>query len=496
MIHSKCALCGKQGNIKQSHIIPKFALKWIKNTSATGYLASAVDGARRIQDGIKLRLLCDDCEQRFSKPEKYFAEKIFYTFHKHARSFAYDERLEYYATSLSWRALKLSYSEATRGQPKFAAAVDRAEACWREFLLGKRRSISPYENHLIFLGDNTDLTGSSSAIWYGTRGVDSTLAMSTKVAFAYSLLPRMAVVTTINPMSMEGWRGTLIKPCGKIRTTQIVSDMVFWEFVENRALWAIAHTPGPSIKESRRRLRKAMDADPERVLGSEIIGIALKEKDEEIRIKLRDRKMPQTIITLIEDVIMRSKSAHVSNATESKLIRMGLMRIADILTSLPKKDAEKICREIESTKYRAVKSREHEEVLVKTDRIWIVFMVYHNSTKKVQHDEIQNKINGLKLQQTCADTPIAVFSMNLEGDESSFESGFTLPNNSLESKDGKMANAVHNGRGARADQNNLSAHALRDLTPSEGGSSIKTAGLGRRSRGATRHKMPRSRPTP
>ena len=125
---SKCKLCGKQSTLRESHIIPKFVLKWIKSTSATGYLVSASNAEKRLQDGTKIRLLCDSCEELFSGSEKYFSEKIFRPYHdKGVRSFGYDEALERYLTSLSWRALKMTCDDAVQDQPHFAAAVDSAE---------------------------------------------------------------------------------------------------------------------------------------------------------------------------------------------------------------------------------------------------------------------------------------------------------------------------------------------------------------------------------
>jgi hypothetical protein len=37
-MHGICALCQDETNLKESHLIPKFVGKWLKRTSATGYL--------------------------------------------------------------------------------------------------------------------------------------------------------------------------------------------------------------------------------------------------------------------------------------------------------------------------------------------------------------------------------------------------------------------------------------------------------------------------
>ena len=33
-----CALCGQQKDLRKSHIVPRFVGKWLKSTSATGFL--------------------------------------------------------------------------------------------------------------------------------------------------------------------------------------------------------------------------------------------------------------------------------------------------------------------------------------------------------------------------------------------------------------------------------------------------------------------------
>ncbi len=64
-----CSLCGEDKELRASHIIPKFVGKWLKKTSATGYMVSRLEPAKRVQDLPTSPLLCSDCEERFSKAE-------------------------------------------------------------------------------------------------------------------------------------------------------------------------------------------------------------------------------------------------------------------------------------------------------------------------------------------------------------------------------------------------------------------------------------------
>lgn len=422
-----CALCGRSGEIRQSHIIPKFASRWIKRTAATGYLASAADAAKRAQDGVKVQLLCGDCEELFSKYEKHFAENVFCPFHdKGARSFNYDKNLALFAASLSWRSLKTTCGEAARDRPNLATAIDRAEACLRGYLLGKRGSIEPYESHLVFVGNESSCGEFHANKWYTTRSIDSTLVPSNGAVFAYSLLPRMAVVTSILPATMDGWLGTSIKPDGKIETSQRVDDPVFWEFVRNRALQALTLSPGPSDEVAERRLKRAWESNKLKALNSESMDIVMEEMYEKMGMEMRSKAMPKTIIALVEDVMKKAGVASGGGLAEDREARWCTREVAQVLAALPKNEAEAIDREIKEVIYKAMNAHVHEAGLVKTSHIWVVFMVHHGASRVVQHKKIHDELTSLESQRTGDRVPIAIFSMNVEDGGCSYESGFCI----------------------------------------------------------------------
>ncbi|WP_114909176.1 hypothetical protein [Haemophilus haemolyticus] len=73
-----CRLCDTEKILlKESHIIPKFIYDWIKETSPTPYLRYSDNVNKREQDGIKVYLLCNSCEQRLSSWEDKFSREIF-----------------------------------------------------------------------------------------------------------------------------------------------------------------------------------------------------------------------------------------------------------------------------------------------------------------------------------------------------------------------------------------------------------------------------------
>ncbi len=151
--------------LRKSHIIPKFVGKWLKATSATGFLRLATDPVNRAQDLPVLPLLCASCEQLFSKSELYFASQIFFPFHeKGKKDIAYDENLLYFLISLSWRSLKSSYSEQSNYHPWIKPYLNKAEVVWRKFLLVANIYIQA--NTSFFHGTLPQLFGLSVCIWY------------------------------------------------------------------------------------------------------------------------------------------------------------------------------------------------------------------------------------------------------------------------------------------------------------------------------------------
>jgi hypothetical protein len=57
-----CKLCGQQKELRYGHIVPAFAVRWLKQTSLTGYLKTFKSKVR-VQETKRVYLLCADCEQ-------------------------------------------------------------------------------------------------------------------------------------------------------------------------------------------------------------------------------------------------------------------------------------------------------------------------------------------------------------------------------------------------------------------------------------------------
>jgi hypothetical protein len=103
--NSICRLCSGNAKLKLSHIFPRFAVKYLKESSSTGYLRGLASG-RRVQETRRLNLLCESCEQLLSNDERVFCEQIFIPLHKQNKgSFDYDKWLIRFLVGLHWKVL-------------------------------------------------------------------------------------------------------------------------------------------------------------------------------------------------------------------------------------------------------------------------------------------------------------------------------------------------------------------------------------------------------
>ncbi|AUO23201.1 hypothetical protein [Pseudomonas sp. NC02] len=149
MEHGQCKLCGSAGELKLSHFIPKFVGKWVKETSATGFIRFNGDINKRAQDIAKDYWLCGVCEQLFSGWEREFANRIFYPFVKgEADSVSYGDWLAKFCASISWRTLSYMRHLNVRGDTEQSEKEALALNGLANFILGNSKSPGIYEQHI------------------------------------------------------------------------------------------------------------------------------------------------------------------------------------------------------------------------------------------------------------------------------------------------------------------------------------------------------------
>jgi len=422
MAHEICALCRQQKDLKRSHIIPRFVGKWLKDTSATGKLRGVVEPDERMQDLPTLNLLCEDCEQIFSKLESYFASHIFYPFfNEDIKVIEYDDNLLRFIISLSWRTLKTSYQDQIKYSSWIKEYVDEAEEIWRKYLLQETLDPGPYEHHMFFL----DFMESGPNIpdkfqWYTLRGTDATLVSNEKIVFAYTHFPWIFFVSTIFPMHLSGWKGTRIKIFGKITRSFNIEDDFFGNFLINRVRKFHQVLDGSEDD----RILKTLEKNSERFLLSDSFKVMIEESKRERQEKLK--KMPKGIQALV-DIIDRSLNHPELDPLQQRWVNFNQHIIANSLTNMPKEKALKIHHLIDSSLYQADITQPDIKYDFKTEEIIGRFMVNFCATKDEQRELLNISIDELVKERSSNDKRfIIVFSYNPLDAELPFETGYYI----------------------------------------------------------------------
>lgn len=235
-----CRLCKKNSELKESHIIPKAIFRWMKDTSATGYLRFSQNMNIPRQDGLKLPFLCSECEGQFSTYEKYFFEQIFLPLHNDKARIAYKNRFLKFAASIAWRTLKyfMEKDEIDHLNERQLKYCNRALEAWKDFLFDKKDSPSIFELHFYNFIDEVSLSGDTpnNIHRYLHRSVGFNLYRSDNVAFLYIKLPGLIFIGYITlPNDIKEFRKTRIKSSGKIELMDYTAPMYILDIIKEEA---------------------------------------------------------------------------------------------------------------------------------------------------------------------------------------------------------------------------------------------------------------------
>lgn len=148
----RCLLCLKPGPLLESHIIPAFTFKALKRGSATGHIRNTENPNVRVQDGLTEPWLCADCEARFSRWEREFANQIFHPWSAGATRSSYEDWMLKFCVSVSWRVLK--YCKGRNPDARYSdlqeQMINDANNVWREFLLDNRPHPGKFTQQFVF----------------------------------------------------------------------------------------------------------------------------------------------------------------------------------------------------------------------------------------------------------------------------------------------------------------------------------------------------------
>ena len=135
-MRTSCILCRTKPPIKNSHVVPKFAVKRLKAGNPIGTLVHSNNPRQVHQDAWKSDLLCKECEKAFCLWEDWTCKHIFDPFLKNGNvKVKYDEKFGLFAASLCFRYIQRAFDENPQKQvsPVFQAMFDNL----RESLLKK-----------------------------------------------------------------------------------------------------------------------------------------------------------------------------------------------------------------------------------------------------------------------------------------------------------------------------------------------------------------------
>jgi hypothetical protein len=273
----KCALCKREAELAQSHIIPKFVSDWIKKTSATGYLFQVKD-LKRVQDSKKIPLLCKECENKISKWEGYFASNVFIPYHDvDMKNFSlnYDENLIKFMISISWRILSVDIEDFKKINPEMAKYAETALEVWRNFLINEKNR-GDYEHHIFLLSYVESATEDlhDKFQMYMLRGIDGTIVHNSRNVFIYMKFPGIMFISSIYPDALEGCEGTKIIEKGTLKTPQTIVMPCSYDFFTSR----LAFLDKEPSKKQTEKIIENIKKNPERFLRSKTLRVFLEEK--------------------------------------------------------------------------------------------------------------------------------------------------------------------------------------------------------------------------
>ena len=233
-----CNLCGDPAPIQESHIVPKFVIKYLKETGVTGYIRQGVSTNLRREDFSKTKLLCAKCETLFSKREKVFAEVIFKPYlNNGVVRFQYREWLRYFAISIFWRLAAIDIGDFEKSNPAEGILIREAMSKWGPLLLEQTSNPGDFQYDM-FLLDISEISDPHRRVpgmnWLLMRGFDAGIFFNKKTVGIYYRIPGFLFCSHIKPNKNVHWEKTSIKRRGAISTHQHIKDKRFGSFLLDR----------------------------------------------------------------------------------------------------------------------------------------------------------------------------------------------------------------------------------------------------------------------
>lgn len=220
----ECKLCGEERPLQNSHIIPSFVFRWLKKTG--GPMRLTTEPNRRVQDGLKEYWLCANCEQRFGKREKLFAENLFSQIEPKPNSLRYDDWFPYCATSLAWRTLEYAHGKTPEApySDRQLELLEIARNQWKDVLLERDKPSKKFQQHVVLFQAGKGPTGLDLPVnWnrFQLRHITLDIVGSSSQLMTYTKLGPFTFFGMIQFKARE-WKGTRINNQGGVFPPQKV----------------------------------------------------------------------------------------------------------------------------------------------------------------------------------------------------------------------------------------------------------------------------------
>ena len=251
-MEGKCKLYGIETDLKNSHIVPKFAFDYMKKTGGK-FLRGIENPDVRIQDGIKRYLLGEKAEQEFSKRERWFANNIFFPYQNNSKNeFEYDENFAYFIVSVLWRVILDQLEHPTSNIKELNFLNEVAEE-WREFLAESKYPRN-FNDLNVLLTDRltSHTTDTQNADLYMSRYIDATIIINDDYSTVgvYVKFLRFMFWSILKGKPTEGQNIKVQFNPSNISQPQIVKDDYFGNFIYSR-IKEIDN--GPSVSDAQQK---------------------------------------------------------------------------------------------------------------------------------------------------------------------------------------------------------------------------------------------------
>jgi hypothetical protein len=214
----QCRMCSAQGPLILGHVIPAFVWRWLKDTSATGFLRGGENPDIRVQDGWRRYWFCRRCEDTVSRFERRFSEDLFPLVVSEASApYRHGPWLSRFLASVALRVLMLHEEVPDAFKlftPAQSAALPQAREAWRAFVNGEAATPGIHDLHFVPLGRLAHYGGNLALPpnfnRWSLRSIEVHVASNNAQAFAYMKMGPALAFGLIQPPSAPLWVGSRV----------------------------------------------------------------------------------------------------------------------------------------------------------------------------------------------------------------------------------------------------------------------------------------------